>query len=322
MGNDRVHVADLVAYSPAMREVLQQVELVRESTVAVLMLGANGTGKEQVARTIHETGSRQSEPFILVDCADLPADVLDAVLFGDRDEGRFELARGGTLFLRNIHTLPVGAQERLLRILETGLVERAGGKHIRPVKARLIAATHQDLRPLVESGAFRKDLFCRLNVFPIMLPPLSKRREDVAPLAQLFVERHGGERTPPVHAIEEAALTALKAYSWPGNVRELELVVLGAILACGEDRVVHVDNLPANIRLNAPRTPTVAPPPPRAETDDDTIVPLSELERRAIAHALRVTGGNVTRAARALGIGRATMYRKLDRFKLTAARQP
>ena len=308
---------EFVAYSSAMREVLRQVELVRDSSVAVLVSGEPGTGKTTIANTVHETGARAGQPFVQVECTDLPDEVLDAVLFGDRDEGRFELAGTGTIFIKGIDTLPMSAQERLLKILESGVVERAGGERIVPINARLIAATNEDLRTLVENGMFRKDLFCRLNVFPVRLPPLSARREDVSALTQLFLARHQNERTPPVHAIEEAAMAALKAYGWPGNVRELEMVVLGAILACGQDRVVHITDLPATIQSNAPKVAPTAAPTPVADPDDNTIVPLAELEKRAIAHALRVTGGNVTRAARALGIGRATMYRKLDRFKIS-----
>jgi len=318
MASDTV-CADFVAASPSMREVHQQIQLVRDSAVAVLVTGEPGTGKEKVARTIHYSGVRRQEPFVHVDCADLPAEVLGAVLFGERDEGRLELAKGGTLFLDGIETLSIGLQERLLRVLENGTLERAGGRQIVPIKARLVASTHSNLRGLVDEGSFRRDLFCRLNVFPIGLPSLRKRREDIAPLAQYFVEQHQHERTPPVHAVEERALAALKAYSWPKNVRELETVVLGAILACGADRVIRLDNLPPEIRSNAPDTngqPELISP---LEMDENTIVPLAELERRAIAHALRVTGGNVTRAARALGIGRATMYRKLDRFKISTS---
>jgi len=319
MASDTVH-AEFVAQSPAMREVHQQITLVRDSAVAVLVTGEKGTGKEKVARTIHQTGVRSEEPFVHVDCAELPADVMGAVLFGERDEGRFELAGAGTLFLDGIECLTTELQERLLRILEHGTLERAEGKRIVPIRARLVAAANADLRELVEQGKFRRDLFCRLNVFPISVPALRNRRDDIAALAQHFVELHRHERTPPVRAIEERALAALKAYAWPDNVRELETVVLGAILACGGDRIVRLDNLPAEIRSNAPE-PTGAPEPVSpVQLDGDTIVPLAELERRAIAHALKVTGGNVTRAARALGIGRATMYRKLDRFKLTANR--
>ncbi|MHC4547485.1 MAG: sigma 54-interacting transcriptional regulator [Planctomycetota bacterium] len=311
--------ADFVASSPTMREVHQQIQLVRDSAVAVLVTGEPGTGKEKVARTVHYTGMRRREPFIHVDCHELPEELLGPVLFGDRDEGRLELAKAGTLFLDGIESLGLELQERLLRILEQGTLERAGGQRIVPIKARLVAATHVDLRALVEEGRFRRDLFCRLNVFPIAVPALRKRREDIAPLAQHFLEQHQHERTPPVHAIEERALAALKAYGWPENVRELETVVLGAILACGADRVVRLDSLPPEIRSNAPDTNGEPEPVSPLKMDDNTIVPLAELERRAIAHALRVTGGNVTRAARALGIGRATMYRKLDRFKISTS---
>jgi DNA-binding NtrC family response regulator len=300
-----------------MKDVLQQIELVRNSGVAVLVRGEPGSGKTTVAATIHETGARSGQPFVQIDCSEVPAEILEAVLFGERDEGRLELAAEGTLFLKGIDTLPLDAQERLVRILETGVVERSNGERIVPIRARVIASTKRNLRDLVGNGEFRKDLFCRLNVFPIALPALRDRKDDVPPLAQLFLERHRHERTPAVRAIEEAALLALKAYAWPGNVRELEMIVLGAILASGQDGVVRVAQLPANIRSNAPKLPETSDvPAPIIDPDDNTIVPLAELERRAIAHALRVTGGNVTRAARALGIGRATMYRKLDRFKI------
>ncbi len=310
---------EFIACSPAMREVVQQVQLVRDSAVAVLVIGEPGAGNEKIARTIHNGGIRQREPFVHVDCRELPGDVLGPVLFGDTDQGRFELAGGGTLFLDSIEVLPLPLQERLLRILEGGTITRNGGETIVPVKARVVASAHVDLRAQVDSGEFRKDLYCRLNVFPIHVPPLHQRREDIAALAQHFLELHKHERTPPVHAIEERALAALKAYTWPGNVRELENNVLGAILVCGNDRVIRLDNLPPEIRSNAPEATNRAERAPQPIIEGDEIVPLAELERRAIIHALRVTGGNVTRAARALGIGRATMYRKLDRFKLTTS---
>jgi len=299
-----------------MRDVMQQIELVRDSAVAVMVTGERGSGREAIARTIHSNGRRQSEPFVHVDCADLPHDVIEAVLFGEREEGRFELARGGTLYIEAIDALPLGLQERLLRVLERGVVEREGGRKIVPVRARLIASTNETLRELVDEGRFRRDLFARLNVFPIAIPPLRKRKDDVAPLAQALLERHRDERTPPVHAIEERALIALKNHDWPGNVKELEMVVLGAILACGSDRVVRGENLPPAIRSGAPEGPSEPTALPPIQFEQDVIVPLSELERRAIMHALKVTRNNVTRAARALGIGRATMYRKLDRYKI------
>jgi len=315
MGVHRID-QEFVAHSPAMREVMRQIELVRDSAVAVTVAGERGSGREAVARTIHSRGIRRNEPFVHVNCADLPHEVMEAVLFGEREEGRFELAQGGTLFIEAIDALPLSLQERLLHVLERGVVEREGGRKIVRVRARLVASTTGDLRRLVEEGRFRRDLFCRLNVFPITLPPLRRRKEDVGGLAQCFLDRHREERMPPVHAIEERAMLALKAHDWPGNVRELEHVVLAAILACGPDRVVRGDHLPANIRSGAPDAPMAETELPPIQFEEDVIVPLSELERRAIMHALKVTRNNVTRAARALGIGRATMYRKLDRYKI------
>jgi len=315
MGVQRTET-DFVAHSPAMRDVMQQIELVRDSAVAVMVTGERGSGREAIARAIHSHGSRQAEPFVHVDCADLPHEVMEAVLFGDREEGRFELARGGSIYIEAIEALPLQLQERLLRVIERGVVERQGGRKIVPVRARLIASTTRNLRQLVDEGRFRRDLYARLNVFPMAMPPLRKRKEDVAPLAQAFLDRHRDERTPPVHAIEERALIALKNHDWPGNVKELEMVVLGAILACGGDRVVRSENLPPAIRSGAPDTPSEPIAPAPIQFEEDVIVPLSELERRAIMHALKVTRNNVTRAARALGIGRATMYRKLDRYKI------
>ncbi|MEM8884682.1 MAG: sigma 54-interacting transcriptional regulator [Planctomycetota bacterium] len=307
---------EFVAHSPTMREVMQQIELVRDSAVAVLVTGERGTGREAVARAIHAKGVRKEQPFVHVDCAELPHEVMEAVLFGEREEGRFELAQGGTIYVESIDALPLALQERLLSVLERGVVERENGRKIVPVRARLIASTNGELRTLVDEGRFRRDLFCRLNVFPITLPPLRRRREDIALLSQAFLDRHRDERTPPVHAIEERALVALKSHDWPGNVKELEHVVLGAILACGPDRIVRSDNLPAGIRSGAPEAVEEEQELPPIQFEEDVIVPLSELERRAIMHALKVTRNNVTRAARALGIGRATMYRKLDRYKI------
>jgi len=183
---------EFIAVSPSMREVLQQVHLVRDSGVAVLVTGEAGSGKEKVARTIHHTGIRCREPFVHVDCSELPGDVLAAGLFGERDEGRFELAAAGTLFLDGIDTLALDLQQRLLEVLERGTITRDGGKQIVPVQARLVAATHRDLRELVDEDTFRKDLFCRLNVFPIVLPPLRDRREDIAGLAIFLSSRACG----------------------------------------------------------------------------------------------------------------------------------
>ncbi len=308
----------LVARSAAMRELLRQVALVRDSAVAVLLTGESGVGKEMVAREIHGSGARRNEPLVQVDCSAVPAPVLEKMLFGSDEPGKAEAARAGTIFLAEVDRLSLELQERLLQMLERGTIERGSRGTVAPVKARLIVATTQSLRSLVECRQFREDLFYRLNLFPIDIPPLRHRKEDVAVLAHLFLERYRGERTPSVRGVEQRALKALEDHTWPGNIQELEDVMLKAIRKSGSDGVVHVECLPQSIQDRAPEAieepePTVAYTMPG---EKDVIVPLKELERRAIAHALRVTGGNVTRAARALGIGRATMYRKLDRFKI------
>lgn len=310
---------DLVAKSPAMREVQRQIELVRDSSAPVLITGERGTGKEFVARTIHRTGSRRREPFVQVDCGSVPHEVLAKLMFGAQEPGRYELAGGGTLYLEDVGAIPPDLQDRLLRALAEGTVERVGSQRVCPVRARLVASSRDDLRPAVREGRFREELLRRLSLFPIALLPLRQRRDDIPALAQIFLDRHKAERTPPARGIETRALQALQAQEWPGNARELEVVVLNAILDAGEDGVVRCASLPAPMRAAAPAAlegfASSAAPAPSVEGDQ--IVPLDELERRAIVHALRVTGGNVTRAARALGIGRATMYRKLERFRIS-----
>ncbi|MGH2668930.1 MAG: sigma-54-dependent transcriptional regulator, partial [bacterium] len=225
--------------SPAMREVLRQIELVRSSAVPVLITGERGSGREAVARIIHLTGARQREPFVQVDCASAPADVLADVLFGAGEPGRMEQARGGTLYLESVCSLPAELQDRLLRALAEAAASRAGNGRVFPFKARVIAATHQDLRAMVQEGKFRESLFRRLSLFPIALPPLRDRREDVPALAHLFLERHGASHVPAVRAIESRAIEALQLHTWPGNVRELENVILSAILDSGADAVVR-----------------------------------------------------------------------------------
>jgi len=312
-------VPPFVAKSLAMRETVQQIALMRDSAVPVLVFGEPGTGRETVARMIHKSGSRRLEPFVQVDCATLGDGMLDAVLFGDREPGRLEMAQAGTIFLRDIDRMPLPSQARLLAVLEKGVVERMQGRRVAPVRARLIASTEKELRDLAKAGQFRADLFNRLNLFRITLPPLRERRDDVPALMQLFLERNRARTAADGHVMEARAIAALQKYDWPGNIRELEQVVLSAILSSGADGVIRAEMLPPAIRALAGPAAAVsaipAVPPPLVGLEADRIVPLEELERRAILHALKVTKGNVTRAARALGIGRATMYRKLERLK-------
>ncbi|MGQ0612825.1 MAG: sigma 54-interacting transcriptional regulator [Planctomycetaceae bacterium] len=305
-----------VARSAAMRAVVQQIALVKDSAVPVLLSGESGSGREVAALLIHRSGARRAEPFVQLDCATLEAAPLDEVLFGDREPGRLEMAASGTIFLRSVDRLSLDAQARLLGVLERGVVERMGGRRICPVRARILASCDRDLRELAKEGGFRSDLYNRLNLFRIAIPPLRERREDIVPLAQMILENNRARHAADGHVMDEQSLAAIQAYAWPGNVRELEEVVLGAILASGGDGTIRAATLPEAIRACAPAVaPGAVPDYAPAPWDGNQIVPLAELERLAIAHALKVTKGNVTRAARALGIGRATMYRKLERFK-------
>ena len=238
-----------------MRQVLEQTVRVAETAMTVLVLGETGTGKGLLAQTIHETSTRSKRPFIRVNCGALPAGLVESELFGhekgaftgaaSRQLGRFELADGGTLFLDEIGDLPLGSQRVLLHILEENALTRVGGKQPVSVDVRVIAATNRDLRQAIQEGTFREDLFYRLSVFTLELPPLRQRQEDIPALAAHFAERYAQHLRRPVPTIDDGVVTNLQAYSWPGNVRELEHLVQRAVLLC-EDGVIRVgDVLPS-----------------------------------------------------------------------------
>ena len=222
----------LVAESPAFRRCLHLVEQVAPTDATVLVLGETGTGKELVARSIHNLSDRQEKPLVTVNCAALPASLIESELFGHekgaftgamtRRLGRFELADGGTLFLDEIGDLPLELQSKLLRVLQEGEFERLGGTAVTRVDVRIVAATNRQLERAVADGEFRADLFYRLNIFPISLPPLRERREDIEPLAEHFVHKHARRLGREVDSISGSMLRRLQAYSWPGNVREFE----------------------------------------------------------------------------------------------------
>ena len=312
----------IVGRSPAIRRVVDQVERVAAASTTVLVTGETGSGKELVARAVHARSPRAGRLFVAVNCAAIPGELLEAELFGvtkgaftgasaDR-AGKFELADGGTLFLDEIGDMPPAMQAKLLRALQEGTIERLGSNAVRRVDVRIVAATHRDVERMVAGGGFRADLFYRLNVFPIHVPPLRERKEDVAPLAARAVERFARGLGRRVRLTSEA-VRRLEAYDWPGNVRELNNVLERAVLlARGE--VVDVDDLPspaprAEARSAAPRPRTL-----RAAVE--------EAEREAIAAALRQTGDNKARAAEILGISVRTLWYKLDRLGLPENQEP
>jgi DNA-binding NtrC family response regulator len=303
---------ELIGTSQKMNRVYRLVEKVSHHNYPVLVLGESGTGKELVARSIHYLGDRRNKPFVPVDCSALAPTLIESELFGyvkgaftganHSKQGLLESAGGGTLFLDEIGDLPVDLQAKLLRALQEHEVKPVGSNERVSISARVIAATHRDLESAVRSGGFRQDLFFRLNVVQIKLPPLRERKNDIPLLVHTFLEKFS-DAQGKVRTISEDAIARLLAYDWPGNVRELENAVERAV-ALGSGPILHVGDLPSNLKYDMP-----APLP-----DKDEFLPLEELERRAILRALRESGGDKLRAARLLGIGKTMLYRKLKQY--------
>jgi len=304
---------DLVAESPAMRPVLELMERIAPSDANVLVTGEHGTGKEVVARWIHAASRRRDRSLVVVNVGGLSEGVFESELFGhvkgaftdaktDR-AGRFELADGGTLFLDEIANIGLSQQSRLLRVLQTGELERVGSSQTRRVNVRVIAATNADLKAEVSSGRFREDLLFRINTIEIRLPPLRERREDILPLAQYFLGRHSARYGKPRAGFSEPAAQLLRGYEWPGNVRELDHAVERAVLLARLETLEVQD-----FALTAP--------PGRSGAAEPTGMNLEEMEREAIRQALARHDGNVSLAAKALGLSRSALYRRLQRYGL------
>ncbi len=308
----------LVGVSLKMQRVYKLIERVSQHNYPVLILGESGTGKELVARSIHYSGPRRQKPFVPVDCSALVPTLIESELFGyvkgaftgafHTKQGLLETADEGTLFLDEIGDLPVDLQAKLLRALQEREVKPVGATERIPISVRVIAATHRDLETAIRAGTFRQDLYFRLNVVQIKLPPLRERKSDIPLLVNVFLEKFSDPQRP-VRTISEDAMRRLMAYDWPGNVRELENAVERAV-ALGSGPILHVGDLPSNLQYaSTERLP-----------ENDELVPLEELERRAIFRALRETGGDKLAAARLLGIGKTTLYRKLKQYDTERSR--
>jgi two-component system response regulator HydG len=326
-------MGSLIGRSAPMRAMVRQLRRVLQAEVPVCIFGETGTGKELVARSIHEQGPRARGPLVAVNCAAFAESLLESELFGhDRGaftgafathKGCFEQAQGGTLFLDEVGEMSASTQVRLLRTLQERTIRRVGGTTEIRVDVRIIAATHRDLLAEVKSGRFREDLYYRLAVYPIHVPPLRDRASDIPLFINHFLRKSGGgDRSRPSRVSHEV-LSALLRYRWPGNVRELENVLQRAALFC-DGAQIELAHLPAELRaLVLPDIPkgfpsaraVVADPLPEA----GAVVPLRELERREILKALTVTNGSVTKAARLLGLGRATLYRRLGELHLSSS---
>lgn len=315
----------LVAVSPAMRRALAQADRAAAGRSTVLLFGETGTGKEQVARRIHEVSPRAAAPFVALNCGALPEGLLESELFGHekgaftgadrRRIGRFELADGGTLFLDEIGELPPGAQVKLLRVLQEHEISRVGGSEAVRVNVRLVAATHRDLPAEVRAGRFRDDLFFRIHVVPVHLPPLRERPEDVEPLALLFLDRFARELGRAPRGLAPEALERLRRHSWPGNVRELQNLI-ERLLVLGGDGPIDVGELAEllpDVRPGAQRVPSDAGLPSHD-------LSLWEQERNLLVQALERAGQNQSQAARLLKISREQLRTRMKRYGLLSER--
>ena len=320
----QVGLETIIGQSPAMLEVFELTRKAARSEANILIQGESGTGKELVARAIHAQSPRASEIFVPVDCAALPEPLLESELFGhergaftgaDRAKpGVFELADRGTLFLDEVGELPLGLQTKLLRALQEREIRRVGGTRLISLDVRLVSATNRDLAESVRKREFREDLFYRVNVIAITLPPLRERAGDVALLAYQFLRRYGRNRERPLEGIDADALAILEGYPWPGNVRELQNVIERAcVLADGP--TLRVRDLPDHVRGRAPAT---APPPPGQD------LPLREAREawlrsfteQYLTELLRRHGGNVSQAAKTAGVDRKTLHRLLAKHRV------
>ncbi len=323
--SERSHLGALVSRDPRMRRVFQTVEAVAESRASLLILGESGTGKTVLARAVHERSGRAG-PFVVVNCGALPSTLLESELFGHargaftgavRDRvGKFESADGGTLFLDEIATAPLELQVKLLRVLEEGRFERVGETSTREADVRVIAATNVDLRAEIAAGRFRADLYYRIHVVGVDVPPLRERPLDVPLLAERFLERFAREHARDVRAFAPDALARLCAHPWPGNVRELENTVERAVLLARSPRLGQAELWPGEAADGGPAAPEAAP------WDELPLGPLKAAlaipERWILLRALRHCGGNRQETARTLGINRTTLFNKMRRHGLSS----
>ncbi len=315
---------DLVAKSPGMRRVIELADRIARSEATVLITGESGTGKERLARRIHESSKRRSGPFLALNCGALPENLLESELFGHKrgaftgaasdHRGLFEAASGGTLFLDEIGETAPAMQVKLLRALQEQTVRPVGATRDVAVDARIVAATHRDLSAMVEAGTFRADLFYRLRVVPLEIPPLRDRPEDVLPLARQFIARVCAQNQCGPCSLRPRTLDLLVAYQWPGNVRELENAIERAVLLAEGQPAIEPADLPPEVRAERPKRST-------KHGAALEIATLEDLERRHILATLEHFRGSRKETAEALGIGENTLWRRLTRYGVIKRRE-
>jgi DNA-binding NtrC family response regulator len=336
--HDRQPFAGLIARSPQMAELFATLRHVLDSHVTVMLFGESGTGKELIARTIHESGERASRPFMAINCAGIPENLLEIELFGHEGgaftgavsskKSKFELADRGTIFLDDIGEMPLHLQAKILRVLESRSVERVGGEEAIEVDVRIVSATRRDLRTMVDNGSFREDLYYRLAVFPISLPRLADRVGDVPVLAHHFMRRFATEEKKSVLGFTTAAMEALESHDYPGNVRELQNIVSRATVLASTPQIT-LRNLPRALveharRQGSPLAAEASAPEDTARflshtfegifQTADHLMRAEHVEDALIRRGMQLVGGNVTMLSRLIGLSRATLYRRISQM--------
>jgi len=313
----------IIGSSLPMQKVFSRMEKVIDTDSTILILGASGTGKELVAKAIHYNGPRKNKPFIAINCGAIPADLLESELFGHvkgaftsaiaDKPGKFEVANGGTVFLDEIGNMPLQLQMKLLRVLQEHEFERVGSSKKTKLDIRLISATNSDLAEEIRKGKFREDLYYRLNVIPISLPPLKDRRGDIPLLANFFLEKICRELDTPKMTFDQEAMAAIETYEWPGNVREMENLIERTVTLADGTLIKPVD-LPPDISQHNQKFPVLSPNIPPEGTDMNQV--MAEIEQQMIRQALKLGDGVKARAASLLGINRTTLVEKIKRLEM------
>jgi len=319
---ERYSSRSLVAASPAMRRILELVDVVAASDTGILIQGESGTGKELVARAIHFRGARSARPFIAINCAALPETLLESELFGyakgaftgaaTERKGLFEEADGGSILLDEIGDMPLLLQAKLLRVLQEGEIRRVGSAFMRRVDVRILASTNRDLGALIKEGKIREDLYYRLNVIPLCIPPLRKRREDIVPLCRHFLTMYGRKVGKDAQILSPEALQMILDHDWPGNIRELENLIARAV-TLSSSPVISADEFRLIFTLGGDHAHAAQSP-----QVEHTGATMQSAEKETILQALQAAKGNQTRAAQALGMGRNTLWRKIKKYGIEA----
>ena len=318
---------NIVSADKKMQDVFKMVTKVLNNDITVLINGESGTGKELIARAVHYNGTRKNEPFVVVNSASIPRELLESELFGhergaftgahQKKLGKFELANGGTIFLDEIGDMEMSLQAKILRVIQQKEFERVGGIETIKSDVRIISATNVNLKEAVSKRDFREDLYYRLSSFPILIPPLRERRGDIVILINHFLAEFNKKNEKDIKHITKAALKLMYDYEWPGNVRELENTIERCIILADDDKI-DVEVLPpqiiatdgdASIDMNGPLF-----------TEESPIIPFEKLKAEAIKHALRITNGNIVDASKKLNVGRATLYRLMEKYEIKSKR--